>query len=114
MWTTKALSAQPLHWLAVAGTFCANPIRDSLLNTGCRNANPYNDGVVCADSASFNLGGVNLPTARWNGSEYAHTNGTPFGLTLFDGCNDENRAALDTPSPQSDLIQQLRNFINAQ
>jgi hypothetical protein len=118
-WTTRALPTANLHWLAVAGTFCPNPIRNSLFNTGCRDSNPYNDGIVCADSANFNLGGMNLPTVRWNSSAYAHTNDKGFsGATLFDGCNALNYTPLYAPPlyapSQSDLVQQLRIFINAQ
>ena len=83
-------------------------------NTVCRDSSPYNDGVVCADSANFNLSGLNLPTLHWNSPSYAHTNQTPFGITLFSPCNSQHYMGLDTPTPQSDLIQQLRSFINAQ
>jgi uncharacterized protein (TIGR03437 family) len=114
-WTTGTLPVPNLHWLAVAGTFCSNPVRNAALNTGCRNSNPYSDGIVCADSADFNLAGMNLPTVRWNSPGYAHTNDKLFlGATLFDGCDAQYFTALDTPSAQSDLIQQLRSFISAQ
>ena len=70
----------------------------------------------CADSADFNLVGMNLPTVRWNSPLYAHTNDTLlFGATLFSPqCNALNFTPLYTPAAQSDLIQELKTFINAQ
>ena len=114
-WTAKALPAPNLHWLAAAGTFCSNPVRNVISNTGCRDSSPYNDGIVCADSADFNLTGINLPTVRWNNPAYAHTNDIMlFGATLFGGCNALNYPALDQPPHPSPLLQELRDFINAQ
>jgi hypothetical protein len=113
-WTSQALSISNLRWLAVAGTFCNNPVRNAGSNTGCRSSNPYSDGIVCQDSALFNLTGRDLPSDRWNGL-YAHTSDSLiFGATLFAGCNASNFPSLSAPLPQSDLVQRLRSFINSQ
>jgi hypothetical protein len=111
-WTTRALPSGTLPWLAVAGTFCANPIRNADANTGCRDANPYNDAVVCSDSATFNMNGLNLPSLRWTGS-YAHTHNSL--LNVFDpaGCNVLTVTPLDAPLPYDPLVQTVKSFINA-
>ena len=116
-WTSKPLATSPLPWLAVAGTSCSNPIRDSVLNTGCRDSSPYSDGVVCADSSSFNITGTNLPTVRWSGQEYSHTHAsilnTPVSGSLFGGCNMLNYTPIYQPTAPSDLLQELQGFINS-
>jgi pimeloyl-ACP methyl ester carboxylesterase len=113
-WTTHALPAPNLQWLAIAGTFCSNPIRDSVFNTGCRDVNPYNDGAVCADSATFILAGINQPTVRWSSPLYAHTNDPSLNFLAPAGCNDvQNYSPLFQPPVPSPLLQELVAFINA-
>jgi len=46
---------KPGTWSAIAGTFCGDPIRRGSKHpeTGCSDVNPDNDGVVCAQSATY-------------------------------------------------------------
>ncbi len=73
-------------WLAATGRFCGNATRGS---TGCRDANPRSDGVVCDDSAAYNITtpAGTAPSRRWQdpSNVYAHTS-SQFGFLIF-GCN---------------------------
>jgi uncharacterized protein (TIGR03437 family) len=72
-------------WLAASGRFCATGVRGQ---TGCRDANLRNDGVVCDDSAAYNIEtpAGTAPSRRWQDPSalYAHTS-NPFAALIF-GC----------------------------
>jgi uncharacterized protein (TIGR03437 family) len=51
-WSSYGFPGNGRIWFAASGRAVTTPTR---LGTGCRDQNPYNDGVVCEDSASYNV-----------------------------------------------------------
>ena len=118
-WTASSFPTMPLQWLAVSGTFCPNPLRslDPLGNAGCSAADPFNDGVVCDQSARFQVSGKNLPTSTLAASDFAHTKdqlAADIGGSLFEGCvwtTPGKPYALFEPPENSDVLNALITFI---
>jgi uncharacterized protein (TIGR03437 family) len=118
-WTGSSLAAPPHQWLAVSGTFCPNPLRsfDPFGNAGCPDSNPYNDGVVCDQSARFRLAGKNLPTSTIAASDFAHTKASiasVIGGSLFEGCDwtaSGQPYSLFEPPQNSEVFNALISFI---
>ena len=51
-WSAFGFPGSARTWLAASGRACSTPTR---LGTGCRDQNPYSDGVVCQDSAAYSV-----------------------------------------------------------
>lgn len=87
------------RWLAASGRSCSNAIRIFDSTTGCRDSNPYSDGVVCNDSAVYNIRTVSgtSPVYYWQdpGQIYVHSNGVG-GLTGV-LCNNSGDPTLNPP-----------------
>src|SRR5262249_7530152 len=55
LWSSTSYPGSGGRWLAASGRSCSNPIRTFDSSTGCRDSNPYSDGVVCNDSATYSV-----------------------------------------------------------
>ncbi|MBI1746685.1 MAG: SBBP repeat-containing protein [Acidobacteria bacterium] len=90
-WTTRPASELP-RWVAVAGGICPievtefyrgqwtrNRFPGDLFPLGCTDENPWNDGVVCRQSAAFDLNVGNKPQRQYFANDYSHTG---FGSIL--------------------------------
>jgi len=106
-------------WLAASGRSCANPYRTINPTTGCRDASPYSDGVVCSDSASYNLNTTSgaRPTHTWQdpSRKYVHSSGGLGGAgSTFILCGNAggiNNLPLSDPPPGS-LLSTITGVIN--
>jgi pimeloyl-ACP methyl ester carboxylesterase len=52
---TQVPSWGPVYWLAISGSYCSGPIRVLATNSGCPDYNPWSDGIVCDQSARYQL-----------------------------------------------------------
>ena len=90
-------------WLAASGRSCSTPARLISPSTGCRDKNPFSDGIVCDDSASYFGETANKPTALWQdpGQVYVHSNST-FGslgsALILCGNNGQNPSLSNPPA----------------
>jgi hypothetical protein len=123
-WTSTLFPGESAAWLVAAGRSCSNPKRptSSTSSTGCRDISPFSDGVVCYDSAAFNL---NVPPEAspnlfWNDPEgiYVHASGGIggfFGVTVLCPTSQDspNNPPLYDPPVNGSLFQALRTLINA-
>jgi pimeloyl-ACP methyl ester carboxylesterase len=104
------------YWLAAAGRFCDEPVRNFTNNgppavtTGCLETlgTPNNDGVVCMDSAVYSANSsvppAGAPSATWMDpqTKYVHTRTT--GQALIYGCpNGLSNPQLFDPPAYEDL-----------
>jgi pimeloyl-ACP methyl ester carboxylesterase len=76
-WSAYGFPGSGRTWLAASGRACNVPTR---LTTGCRDQNKYSDGVVCQDSAAYNVStsAGTLPNQSWadpNGVYYHSSSG---------------------------------------
>jgi len=76
-WSAYGFPGSGRTWLAASGRACSIPTR---LATGCRDQNPYSDGVVCQDSAAYNVitSAGTQPNYSWadpNGAYYHSSSG---------------------------------------
>ena len=82
-WSAFGFPGSGRTWLAASGRACNIPTR---LGTGCRDQNPYSDGVVCQDSAAYSVStsAGTQPNYSWadpNGV-YVHSFSFATGLIL--------------------------------
>ena len=65
-WSAAGFPGSSRIWFAASGR-AVSPSTRLLGITGCRDQNPYSDGVVCQDSASYNVGTAvgAKPTQGW-------------------------------------------------
>lgn len=84
-WSAYGFPGSGRTWLAASGRACKIPTR---LTTGCRDQNIYSDGVVCQDSAAYN---VNTSAGTQPNQSWADPNGayyhSPSGFTGLILCN---------------------------
>jgi uncharacterized protein (TIGR03437 family) len=75
VWNGVSSSTYSGYWLAISGGYCKQPIRtgDLTASLGCPDYNVVSDGVVCDQSARYNVTGTNTPSQAWYGDPYAHT-----------------------------------------
>ncbi len=106
-------------WFAASGRSCENPLRNLDSTTGCRDANPFSDGVVCQDSASFSWLNSPLaarPSRAWNDPSRIHVHTNTFWGSLGSGfvlCGaDTQYPSLANPPVFGPLFQEIREFIN--
>lgn len=104
-------------WLAVSGRSCSDPVRSFSFSTGCRDISPYSDGVVCFDSASYNLATPSgtEPNLFWNDPQemYVHTVGAGSELVLCGNSGGPNALPLSDPPVTGALFKSLKALINA-
>ena len=84
-WSAYGFPGSGRTWLAASGRACNIPTR---LTTGCRDQNIYSDGVVCQDSAAYN---VSTPAGTHPNQSWADPNGVYYhsssGFTALILCN---------------------------
>jgi uncharacterized protein (TIGR03437 family) len=113
-WNGVSSASYSGYWLAISGGYCKQPIRtgDLTNSLGCPDYNVVSDGVVCDQSARYNLNGSNTPTQTWYGDPYAHAGRVimcAMGLTFSSG----NAPQLYDPPTGDALSQTLWNAIKA-
>lgn len=98
-------------WLAASGRSCSNATRLINSSTGCRDRNPFSDGIVCDDSAAYFGQSANKPTTLWQdpGQVYVHSNSTigSIGSSLILCGNNGQNPSLSNPlltGPLFDVI----------
>jgi uncharacterized protein (TIGR03437 family) len=119
-WPSISYPSSAGLWLAASGRSCSNAVRTVDPTTGCRDKNPYSDGVVCDDSATYS---VSTPTGTgpnqyWQdpGQIYVHSN-TAWGVgTSFVLCGNSGNPAVNPPlsNPPSfgPLFAAIKGLIN--
>lgn len=102
-------------WLAASGRSCSTPARLISPSTGCRDKNPYSDGIVCDDSASYFGETANRPTTLWQdpGQVYVHSNSTfgSIGSALILCGNNGQNPALSNPPPTGPLFEVIKQTL---
>jgi uncharacterized protein (TIGR03437 family) len=71
-WSAYGFPGSGRTWLAASGRACSVPTRST---TGCRDQNKYSDGVVCQDSAAYN---VSTSAGTQPNQSWADPNGVYF------------------------------------
>ncbi len=110
-WAVAVKERLPLKWYTAAGTSCADYVRD-LSNRGCRD-DTRNDGVVCQQSASFDINLPNAPNERWEDPEHKYSH-TGENISLFCANIGSNLPyPLSDPGqdPDTQLVSKLTNWI---
>jgi pimeloyl-ACP methyl ester carboxylesterase len=101
-WSAYGFPGSGRTWLAASGRACNIPTR---LTTGCRDQNKYSDGVVCQDSAAYNVStsAGTQPNQSWadpNGAYYHSSSGfTALILCDTSGLNPTRYFPLYDPPP---------------
>jgi pimeloyl-ACP methyl ester carboxylesterase len=119
-WTTSSFPGKPTYWMAAAGR--SGGPNDCLcyrfeqvdmpgLFVGCPDGNPYNDGVVCDQSARFLGMSGNQPDKSWEDQDrqYHHTGVPTTALAICAG--DAPRIPLFKPT--GTLLTLIKEVINA-
>jgi pimeloyl-ACP methyl ester carboxylesterase len=119
-WPSTSYPGSPGLWLAASGRQCSNAVRTINATTGCRDRNPYSDGVVCDDSATYFVttpSGTG-PNRYWQdpGQIYVHSN-TVWGIgTSVVLCGNSGNPAVNPPlsNPPSfgPLFAAIKGLIN--
>ena len=117
-WQSGSFPGASGSWLASYGRSCQNPIRNLDSTTGCQDASPRSDGVVCADSASYNVAAPSQarPTLTWfdPNYNYFHSNAGLGIATSFVLCaSGANVNLLSNPPKEDTLFQTIVSTINA-
>ena len=113
-WSAFGFPGSGRIWFAASGRACSNPIRH-LSTAGCRDQNPYSDGVVCQDSASHNVSTSTgtSPNYSWSDptSVYVHSSS---GFTSFLFCDTSSTSYLPlwNPPPTGSLFTTLTAILN--
>jgi uncharacterized protein (TIGR03437 family) len=101
-WSAYGFPGSGRTWLAASGRACPTPTR---LAEGCRDQNPYSDGVVCQDSAAYNVitSAGTQPNYSWadpNGAYYHSSSGfTALILCKTSGLDPTRYFPLYDPPP---------------
>jgi pimeloyl-ACP methyl ester carboxylesterase len=107
-------------WFAASGRSCHNPYRTVDPTTGCRDSNMFSDGVVCNDSATYNIAApaASKPNLYWQDPSqmYVHSSGGLGGagsaLILCGNLGGSNNPPLSDP-PTGPLLSMIIGVINA-
>lgn len=119
-WPSTSYPGSASLWLAASGRSCSNAVRTINPTTGCRDGNPYSDGVVCDDSATYFVSTPSGtgPNRYWQdpGQIYVHSN-TAWGIgTSFVLCGNSGNPLLNPPlsNPPSfgPLFAAIKGLIN--
>jgi len=112
-WSAYGFPGSGRTWLAASGRACSIPAR---LGEGCRDQNPYSDGVVCQDSAAYSVSTASgtLPNYFWSDPSgvYVHSYS---GFTSFILCNTSDQTRylpLWNPPPTGALFITLTTILN--
>lgn len=119
-WGSGSFPGTRGRWLAASGRSCWDPVRDLDSSTGCRDSNPYSDGVVCDDSATYwvKTASGTRPDQLWQDPNkiYVHTHGfLDSGITLVmcGNSGDQTRnPVLSNPPAWDSLFRAIRETIN--
>src|ERR1017187_7989426 len=81
-WSAYGFPGSGRTWLAASGRACPTPTR---LAEGCRDQNPYSDGVVCQDSAAYNVSTSigTQPNSTWSDPNAAYVHSFSFATGLI-------------------------------
>jgi len=100
-WPSSSYPGSTGLWLAASGRSCSNPLRTINSTTGCRDRNPYSDGVVCDDSATYFVSTASGtgPNRYWQDPSqiYVHSNSGWGGGTSFVLCGNSGSPTLNPP-----------------
>jgi pimeloyl-ACP methyl ester carboxylesterase len=114
-WPSTSYPGSPGLWLAASGRSCSNAVRTINATTGCRDRNPYSDGVVCDDSATYSISTASgtSPNRYWQDPSqiYVHTN-NGFGSSLILCGNDGQKPTLSNPPSFGPLFAAIKGLIN--
>jgi hypothetical protein len=127
-WQAGSFPGASGFWLAAYGQSCSQPIRSpnpSVIATGCSYSSPAtiptrsptSDGVVCADSAGYNIStptGIG-PSLTWSDptGTYVHSNAGAGLATAFLLCgNPSNANLLSAPPATGGLFESIVAVIN--
>lgn len=112
-WSASGFPGTGRTWFAASGRACNIPTR---LGEGCRDQNPYSDGVVCQDSAAYNISTATgtSPNFAWSDPNgvYVHSYS---GLTSLILCNTSDQTRylpLWNPPPTGALFTTLTAILN--
>ena len=113
-WSTFGFPGTGRAWFAASGRACNNPIRH-LSSEGCSDQNKYSDGVVCQDSASYNVATASGtgPNFLWSdpAGAYIHSS-SGFTTFLFCDTSGTNFLPLWNPPPTGTLFTTLTAILN--
>ncbi len=116
-WQSGSFPGASGYWLAAYGQSCSVAQRNGDASTGCQDNSPTSDGVVCADSASYNIStptGIG-PSFTWSGPDrqYVHSNAGWGKAASFVLCGNSGSApVLSAPLPNDPLFQTIVAVIN--
>jgi uncharacterized protein (TIGR03437 family) len=112
-WASKGFPGGGGTWLAAVGRAYSDPRR---LGTGCRDVNPFSDGVVCDDSAQYNVNTPSgtQPSDRWQDPDrtYVHSHNPFTRLILADSSDPTRFLKLWDPPPNGSLFNKLVTLLN--
>jgi hypothetical protein len=113
-WSAYGFPGNGKTWLAASGRACSNPTR---LVEGCRDQNPYSDGVVCQDSAAYNVStsAGTQPNYLWADPNRAYVHSFS-GFTSLILCNTSDQTKFlplyDPPVTPGGLFSYLTTVLN--
>ena len=104
------------QFFAAGGRGCSARLRtgDLFVFNGCRVESPFNDGVVCFDSAALFYPGSISPTAQYFDDEarFRHAESIGYwGANVLCSTNASTTNNIIDPPPESDLFIQLVRFL---
>ena len=113
-WSAFGFPGSARTWLAASGRACSTPTR---LGTGCRDQNPYSDGVVCQDSAAYSVttSAGTQPNYSWADPTgvYVHSFSFATGLILCPTTDRTKYLPLyDPPATPGGLFSYLTAVLN--
>jgi pimeloyl-ACP methyl ester carboxylesterase len=119
-WPSASYPGSASSWMAASGRSCSDPIRTIDATTGCRDKNPYSDGVVCDDSATYftSTPSGTAPNSYWQDPSqiYVHSNygwGTGSSLVLCGNSgNPTFNPPLSNPPVFGPLFAAIKGLIN--
>ena len=104
-WAGRGFPGNSATWLAAAGQSCSESTRSSSTPSGCPDALPFNDRVVCSQSATYHVTTPSgtAPSSTWTDPErrYVHTGAAEwypvigYATNLF--CDFDKNLTLDLP-----------------
>ena len=116
-WQAGSFPGTAGFWLAAGGRSCPQPIRVGDSTTGCQDSRALSDGVVCFDSAGYNISTPSGtgPSYVWSdpGQNYVHSNAGLGVATSEVLCgNSPNSNLLSNPPTNDSLFQTLITTIS--
>jgi hypothetical protein len=112
-WATKGFPGSGGTWLAASGRAYSDPRR---AGTGCQDQSPFSDGVVCADSAEYNVNTPvgSQPNDKWQDPErtYVHSHSSFTSYILADDKDPTRFLKLWDPPIYGSLFSKLTTVLN--